>query len=226
MSDGVLFSTDRVSTEARYQWRLWGADVLDLATAVLVGWAALRGLEQERTPGKMVLAMTLAWLALSGVGGLTGRTLWRQLWGVRLVRGGRPPGALRGVLRGLTTPVDLLLTVVLLRRPFDTALGLYAEQAGSSARAWLKGLAWQLPWVGVLAGTAWLLVTPTRAEMLKYLGRTLTGWHCCHGTRDVTWECRTSLERAVRNARAHPDDAALHAVVADCPVATQRLGAD
>ncbi|MFY2556869.1 hypothetical protein ACN469_04510 [Corallococcus terminator] len=221
MSDGALFSTDTVSTEARYQWQLWAADVLDVATAALVGWAALRALEHERTPGAMVLAMVLAWLAWSTVGGIWGRTLWRQLLGVWLVNNGSAPGAQRGLVRGFTTPVDLLVAPVLQRRPFDTMLGLYAEPVTAGAGPRLKGIGWQLPWLAVLAGAVWLLVTPTRAETLKYLGRTLTGWHCCHGTRDVTWECRTSLNRAVREAGSGHED--VRAVVADCPAASERL---
>ncbi|NTX07518.1 hypothetical protein [Myxococcus sp. CA040A] len=221
MSDGALFSTDTVSTEARYQWHLWTADLLDVATSALVGWAALRAMEHERTPVAMVLAMVLSWLAWSAVGGIWGRTLWRQLLGVRLVRNAGAPGAQRGLVRAFTTPVDLLVAPVLQRRPFDTMLGLYAEPVTAGAGARLKGMAPQLPWLALLAGAVWLLVTPTRAEMLKYLGSTLTGWHCCHGTRDVTWECRTSLNRAVREANSGRED--VRAVVADCPVASERL---
>lgn len=222
MSDGALFSTDTVTTEARYQWHLWVADVLDLATAALVGWAALRALEHERTPVAMLVAILLAWLAVSAVGGLWGRTLWRQLLGVRLVHKGRAPGVPRALARALTTPVDLLITPVLQRRPLDTWLGVHAEPVTAGASARLKGMGAQLPWLGLIAGAVWLLVTPTRAEMLKYLGRTLTGWHCCHGTRDVTWECKTSLNRAVREARGDRED--VRAVVADCPVAAERSG--
>ncbi|AEI63976.1 hypothetical protein [Corallococcus macrosporus] len=222
MSDGSLFATDQVTTQARYQWHLWVADVLDLGTSVLVGWAALRALEQERTPLAMLLAMALAWLTASAVGGVTGRTFWRQVAGVTLVRGERAAGLLPGLARAFTTPLDLLLNVVLLRRPLDTLLGLHAAPVPAGVGARLKGVALQSPWLGVLAGAVWLLVTPTRAEMLQYLGRTLTGWHCCHGTREVTWQCRTSLDRAVRDARG--GDAQVKTLVADCPVAEARLG--
>ncbi|MCP3143066.1 hypothetical protein [Pyxidicoccus xibeiensis] len=222
MSEGSLFSTDTVAHEARYQWRLWVADLLDLVTAALVGWAALRALEQERTPGRMVLAMVLAWLVTCAVGGLTGRTFWRQVAAVRLVRGEHAPGLVRGLARAFTVPVDMLLTVVVQHRSLDTKLGLYAERVPRGVGAWLKGLAPQLPWLAVLAGAVWLLVTPTRAEALKYLGRTLTGWHCCHGSRDMTWECSSSLDRAVRGARG--GDAALQALMPECPVAAQRVG--
>jgi hypothetical protein len=209
MSDGALFSTDSVTHESRYQWHLWLADLLDLATAALVGWAALRGLEQERTAGSMALAIALAWLAASAVGGLTGRTLWRQVAGVRL-------------MRAFTAPLELLLTAVLLRRPLDAKLGVHGEPVAPGVGPRLKGVAVQLPWLAVLAGAVWLLVTPTKAETLKYLGRTLTGWHCCHGTRDMTWECRGALDRAVRSARG--GDAELRALMAECPVAAKRLG--
>ncbi|QQR44343.1 hypothetical protein JKA73_36140 [Myxococcus xanthus] len=222
MSNGSLFATDQVTTQARYQWHLWVADVLDLGTSVLVGWGALRALEQDRTPLSMPLAMALAWLTASAVGGLTGRTFWRQVAGVKLVHAEHTPGLLRGLARAFTTPLDLLLNGVLLRRPLDTLLGLHAEPVAPGAGPRLKGVALQLPWLAVLAGAVWLLVTPTKAEMLQYLGRTLTGWHCCHGTREVTWQCRTSLDRAVRNARS--GDAEVKALVADCPVAGARLG--
>ena len=222
MSDGALFSTDVVGTESRYQWRLWLADLLDVATAALVGWAALRALEQERAPGRLLLAMALAWLAASAVGGLTGRTLWRQVTGVWLVRGERAPGLPLGLARAFTAPLELLLNVVLLQRPLDRKLGVHAERVLPGAGAWLKGVARQLPWLAVLAGAVWLLVMPTKAEMLKYLGKTLTGWHCCHGTRELTWECRTSLHRAVRDARG--GDAEARTLMADCPVAAKRVG--
>ncbi len=222
MNDGALFSTDMVPTESRHQGRLWVADLLDVATAGLLGHAALRMLEQERTGGRWALAVALAWLAVSAVGGVTGRTLWRELAGVRLVRNGRAPGLGVGLGRAFTAPVELLLTVVLLRRPLDARLGVYAEEVASGVGRRLKGVAMQLPWLAVMAGAVWFIVTPTKAEMLKYLGRTLTGWHCCHGTRDVTWECRTSLDRLVRNARG--EDAEARALVADCPVAAKRLG--
>ncbi|QSQ12218.1 hypothetical protein [Myxococcus landrumensis] len=221
MSNGSLFSTDTVTTEARYQWHLWVADVLDMATAALAGWASLRALEQERTQVTMVIAMGVAWLVVSAVGGIWGRTLWRQLAGVRLVHGARPPGVARTLARAFTTPVDLLIAPVLQRRPFDTMLGLYAEPVTEGVRARMKALVPQLPWLALLVGAVWLIVTPTRAEMVKYLGRTLTGWHCCHGTRDVTWECKTSLSRAVREARSGRAD--VQAIVADCPVAAERL---
>ncbi len=222
MSEGALFSTDSVTHESRYQWHLWLADLLDLATAALVGWAALRGLELERTVGTMALAMALAWLVASAVGGLTGRTLWRQVAGVRLVRGARAPGLRLGVARAFTAPLEVLFTAVLHRRPLDAKLGVHGEPVTPGVGARLKGVAVQLPWLAVLAGAVWLLVTPTQAEALKYLGKTLTGWHCCHGTRDMTWECRGSLDKAVRGARGgHPE---LKALMAECPVAAKRLG--
>lgn len=221
MSNGTLFAVDSVTPESRYQWHLWLADLLDLTTAALAGWAALRLLEVERTPGTMALAMALAWLVASAVGGLTGRTLWRQVTGVRLVRGEGTPGLPRGLARAGTALLELLLTVVLSRRPLDHKLGLHAEPVTPGAGPRLKGVALQLPWLAVLAGAVWLLVTPTKAETLKYLGKTLTGWHCCHGTRDATWECRSSMNRLVRNARG--GDAEAKALVADCPVAMDRL---
>jgi hypothetical protein len=221
MSNGTLFAVDSVTPESRYQWHLWLADLLDLVTAALAGWAALRLLEVDRTPGNMALAMALAWLVASAVGGLTGRTLWRQVTGVRLVRGEGAPGLPRGLARAVTALVELLLTVVLFRRPLDHKLGLHAERVTPGVGPRLKGVAVQLPWLAVLVGAVWLLVTPTKGETLKYLGKTLTGWHCCHGTRDATWECRGSLNRLVREARG--GDAEAKTLVADCPMAMDRL---
>ncbi|WP_241758906.1 hypothetical protein [Pyxidicoccus parkwayensis] len=221
MSDGALFSTDSVTRESRYQWHLWVADLLDVATAALVGWAALRFLEVERTAGALLLAMALAWLVASAVGGLTGRTLWRQVAGVRLVRGEAAPGLPLGLARAFTTPPELLLLVVLFRRPLDAKLGVHAEPVAPGAGPRLKGVAVQLPWLAVLAGAVWLLITPTKAETQKYLGKTLTGWHCCHGTRESTWECRRSLDRLVRGARGGDEE--LKALAADCPLALDRL---
>jgi hypothetical protein len=221
MTDGALFSTDAVPDEARFHGRLWVADLLDLTSAGLMGWGALRALEQERTAATLGLAVALVWLVLSAVGGWTGRTLGRQVMGVRLVRGERAPGLGRGLLRAFTAPVELPLQAVLQRRPLDAALGVRAERLPRGVGAWVKGLGPQLPWVALLAGAAWFLVTPTKQEMLTYLDRTLTGWRCCHGTREETWQCRTSLARVVRNARSGDEDA--RKVVSDCPVAAERL---
>ncbi|MBJ6764944.1 hypothetical protein JGU66_29625 [Myxococcaceae bacterium JPH2] len=221
MTHGTLFSTDTVTEAARLQWRVWVADLLDLVSAGLWGWGALRALEHDRTHTALAVAVGLAWLLLSGVGGLTGRTLGRQLLGIQLVRGGQPPGLGRGLARAFTAPLELPMQPVLQRRPLDEAQGVHAETLRPGVVAWLKALVPQLPWVALLAAAAWFIVMPTKQELLKYLGRTLTGWHCCHGTRDVTWECKTSLSRAVRDARR--GDPEVSQVVAACPVASERL---
>ncbi|RKH63476.1 RDD family protein [Corallococcus llansteffanensis] len=224
MSDGTLFSMETIPTEARYQGRLWVADLLDLTGAALVGWGAVRAAEQVTTAGALVLAGAVAWFALSAVGGLTGRTPGRHFLGLLLERGeGRAPGLGTGLLRGLTAPVELLLQVVLQHRPLDAQLGVHARPLPGGARGWVRGLLPQLVGVALLAGAVWSIVTPTRQEMLQYLDSTLTGWHCCHGTREVTWQCRTSLSRAVRNAKG--GDAEVEKLLrAECPVAAARLG--
>ena len=100
---------------------------------------------------------------------------------------------------------------------------MHAVVIPGGAGGWFRALPPQLVGVALLAGAAWSIVTPTRQEMLQYLDRTLTGWHCCHGTRDVTWQCRTSMSRAVRNAKAGDAEVAGF-LRAECPVAAARLG--
>ncbi|CAM3264475.1 hypothetical protein G4177_00310 [Corallococcus sp. ZKHCc1 1396] len=223
MSDGALFSMETIPTEARYQGRLWVADLLDLTGCALVGWGALRAAEQVPTAGTLALAGAVAWFALSAVGGLTRRTPGRHFLGLTLERGeGRAPGLGRGLLRGLTAPLELLLQVVLQRRPLDARLGVHAAAIQGGVRGWLRGV--EVPLIGVVlfAAAVWSIVTPTRDEMIKYLDHTLTGWHCCHGTRDVTWECRTSLARAVREAKGGDTGLATFLRL-DCPVGAARL---
>ncbi|RKG64273.1 hypothetical protein D7W79_39285 [Corallococcus exercitus] len=224
MSDGMLFSMDTPPTEARFQNRLWVADLLDLTGAALVGWGAVRAAEWVSTAGLLGFAMGAAWLLLSCVGGLTGLTPGRHALGLKLERAeGKAPGLGTGLLRALTAPVELVLQVVLQRRPLDEQLRVHASVIPGGFRGWARSLA--LPVVGwlLLAGAVWSIVTPTRQEMLQYLDRTLTGWHCCHGTREVTWQCRTSLSRAVRNASGGDTEVA-EFVRNECPVAAARLG--
>ncbi|RKG84654.1 RDD family protein [Corallococcus terminator] len=224
MSDGALFSMETIPTEARYQGRLWVADLLDLTGSIIVGWGAVRAAEQLSTAGALALASAVTWFVLSAVGGLTGRTPGRHFLGLKLEReGGRAPGPGTGLLRGLTAPVELLLQVVLQQRPLDARLGVHAVAIAGGARGWFKALAPQLIGVALLAGAVWSIVTPTRQEMLQYLDRTLTGWHCCHGTRDVTWQCRTSMSRAVRNAKGGDAEVASF-LRTECPVGAARLG--
>lgn len=223
MSHGMLFSMDTPPTEARYQGRLWVADLLDLTGAALVGWGALRAAEQVSTAGKLALAGVAAWLVLSAVGGLTGRTPGRHALGLKLERAeGAAPGLGTGLVRALTAPVELLLQVVLQRRPLDARLGVHAGVIPGGLRGWLRGLPLPLVGAALLAGAVWSIVTPTHQEMLQYLDRTLTGWHCCHGTREVTWQCRTSLSRAVRDAKGGDAEVAGF-LRAECPVAAARL---
>lgn len=39
MSEGAFFAAEFAPTHAQHRWRLWAADLVDLATAALVGWA-------------------------------------------------------------------------------------------------------------------------------------------------------------------------------------------
>jgi uncharacterized RDD family membrane protein YckC len=223
MSDGMLFSMDTPPTEARYQGRLWVADLLDVTGAALAGWGGVRAAEVVSTVATVGFAGVAAWLVLCCVSGLTGLSPGRQALGLRLSRnGGTPPGLGTGLLRALTAPLELVLQLVLQERPLDERLGVHASAIPGGVRGWVRTL--PLPLVGalLLAGAVWSIVTPTRQEMLQYLDRTLTGWHCCHGTREVTWECRTSLSRAVRNADGG-DRQVSEFLRAECPVGAARL---
>ncbi len=226
MSDD-MFSRELGPVQDRNRWRLWFADALELATALLVGWGGARAVEAPAGSGPVLLGMALAWGLTCAVGGLTGRTFWRHVFGVRLVKAdASAPGLPRGLARALTVPPDLLAGPVLQYRPFDRTLGLRAvrEPTGAGAGAWMRGFARQLPWLAVLALGVYFLVTPTRRETLVFLGTKLPGWHCCNGTRKAPkWQCQTSLVRLVRDARG--GDAESVKVASDCPVAAERLKA-
>jgi hypothetical protein len=229
MSEAELFITRELGpVEDRNLWRLWFADVLELATAVLLGWGAVRGLEVWVGPGAIALGAVGMWVLLSLVGGVTGRTLWRHVTGVRLVRGNEEasPGVGRALGRAFSVPVDTLAMVVLQYRPLDRLLGLRAVRTASGVGAWARGLGWQLPWLGAMALAAWFILTPTRQEALQFLGKKLQGWHCCHGTRKAEkwqWQCRLMVARLVRDARREDPEAMQ--LAADCPEAAERLGA-
>lgn len=225
MSDD-MFSRELGPVQDRNRWQLWFADLLELATALLVGWGATRAVEAPAGSGPLLLGMALAWLLLSAVGGLTGRTLWRHVCGVRLVRGEEAaPGLPRGLVRALTVPPDLFAGPVLQYRPFDRLLGLRAVRVPrEGAGPWMRGFARQLPWLAALVLGVYFIVTPTRSETLVFLGTKLPGWHCCNGTRKAPkWQCQTSLTRLVRDARG--GDAEAVKVATDCPLAAERLKA-
>lgn len=222
MSDD-MFSRELGPVQDRNRWQLWFADLLELATAVLVGWGGARALEAPPGRGPLLLGMAVAWVLLSAVGGLTGRTLWRHVLGVRLVKADESaPGLPRALARALTVFPDVLVGPVIQYRPFDRLLGLRAVREPGGAGAWMRGFARQLPWLAALAAGVYFIVTPTRQETLVFLGKKLPGWHCCNGTRKAPkWQCRTSLARLVREARG--GDAEAVKVASDCPVAAERL---
>lgn len=222
MSDDV-FSRELGPVQDRNRWRLWFADVLELVTALLVGWGGARAVDAPPGSGPVLVGMLVAWALLSAVGGLTGRTFWRHVFGVRLVRAdGSAPGLPRGLARALAVPPDILAGPVLQYRPGDRLLGLRAELEPTGATVWLRGFAMQLPWLAALLLGVYFIVTPTRQETLVFLGTKLTGWHCCHGTRKAPkWQCQTSLTRLVRDARG--GDAESVKVASDCPLAAERL---
>jgi hypothetical protein len=223
MSDESFFSRELDPVQDRNRWRLWFADVLELATAALLGWAGTRAVDAPPGTGPLLVGVGLAWVLVSAVGGLTGRTLWRHVLGVRLVTAQEgAPGLPRGLARAFTLAVDLPTGPVLQYRPMDRMMGLRAVLAPSGVGPWLRGFARQLPWLAALALAAWFIATPTRRETLTFLGTKLPGWHCCNGTRRAPkWQCETSLTRLLREARG--GDAEALKVAADCPVATERL---
>ncbi|MCY1082719.1 hypothetical protein [Archangium lansingense] len=118
MSD-ALFSSEFEPADTRYLWRLWFADLLDLATSVLLGWGALRAMDVDRTPGTLVVAGVVTWLLMSAAGGLSGWTLWRGVMSLRLVVDGSAPGLGRGLFRAVLLPVDLVISPFLQRRYCD-----------------------------------------------------------------------------------------------------------
>ncbi|MBN1209150.1 MAG: RDD family protein [Myxococcaceae bacterium] len=225
MSEGALFTSQFSPAHSRFRIRLWGADLVDLGTAALLGWGAARALDWEQSLLRVLASMAGAWVLLSLVGGVRGWTLGRRLLDVRLVNHEhQPPGLPRALARALTALPDVLMTPLLPSRPLDRLLGVHGERPAPGRKAWLLGLSLQLPWVAALAAAAWFLATPTRHEAFLFLDQKLTGWKCCHGySRHVgTWTCRHSLSRLRREARRQQPEALK--LLAECPAAAERAG--
>jgi hypothetical protein len=221
MSD-ALFSSEFEPADTQYLWRLWFADLLDLATSALLGWGALRAVDVDRTPGALGVAMGVAWLLLSVAGGLSGWTLWRGVVGLRLATDGSAPGPARGLGRACLVPVDLAISPFLQRRYGDRLLKVRPEAVAPFSRKWQRGLGWQGFWLVMVAASVWFGVMPTRREALTYLKK-LDGWRCCHArTPPSPFKCSTSVSRAVSEAEA--GDAQARALVADCPRASAEMG--
>lgn len=221
MSD-ALFSSEFEPADTRYLWRLWFADVLDLATSALVGWGALRALDVDRTPGTLVVAGGVTWLLMSLAGGLSGWTLWRGVMGLRLVADASAPGPVRGLVRGVLIPVDLAISPFLQRRYCDRLQKLQPEAVPPFSKKWQRGLGWQGFWLVMVFASVWFMVMPTRREALGYLKK-LDGWRCCHGRATPSpFKCTTSLSRAV--SEAEDGDAQAQAIVKDCPKASAEMG--
>ncbi|QRK10348.1 hypothetical protein JQX13_09780 [Archangium violaceum] len=221
MSD-ALFSSEFEPADTRYLWRLWFADILDLATSALLGWGALRAVDVDRTPRALVVAGVVTWLLMSVAGGLSGWTLWRGLVGLRLVTDGGAPGPVRGFIRAFLVPVDLLISPMLQRRYCDRSLKVQPEAVPLLTKKWQRALGWQGFWLLMVFASAWFVVMPTRREALSYLKK-LDGWRCCHArTPPSPFKCTTSVSRAVREAE--DGDARARAIVADCPRAAARMG--
>jgi hypothetical protein len=222
--DDVLFSSEFEPADTRYLWRLWFADVLDLATSALLGWGALRALDVDRTPRALVLAGVVVWLLLSLAGGLSGWTLWRGVLGLRMVdaKEAGAPGPGRGLARALVVPMDLPIAPVLQRRYFDRLLKVAPEAVPLLSRKWQRGLGWQGFWLALLLASVWFVVMPTKREALTYLKR-LDGWRCCNAkTSPAPFKCSSSVSRALSAAKGGDEQA--RAVVAQCPRAQAELG--
>ncbi len=222
--DDALFSSEFEPADTRYLWRLWFADVLDLATSALLGWGALRALDVDRTPRALVLAGVVVWLLLSLAGGLSGWTLWRGVLGLRMVdaKEAGAPGPGRGLVRALVVPMDLPIAPFLQRRYFDRLLKVEPEAVPLRSRKWQRGLGWQGVWLALLLASVWFVVMPTQREALTYLKR-LDGWRCCNAkTPPAPFKCSSSVWRA-RSAAKGGDEQA-RAVVAQCPRAQAEWG--
>lgn len=224
MSEGALFGSQFSSAHSRFRFRLWAADLVDLGIAAPLGWGAARALDWEQSPMRVLATFFGAWVLISLVGGVRGWTLGRRLLDVQLVNAeGRPPGLPRAFARAFTVLPDLFMTPLLPSRPLDRLLRVHGERPEAGRKAWLAGLALQLPWVAALAAAAWFIATPTRHEAFTFIDRKLTGWKCCHGYRKHvgTWTCRHSISRLVREAgRQDPEALTL---LAECPEAAERM---
>jgi hypothetical protein len=221
MSEGALFGSHISPAHSRFRFRLWFADLVDLATAVLMGWGAARALDWEQSLPRVLATMFGAWALISLVGGVRGWTLGRRVLDVRLVNSeSRPPGLPVAFARAFVALPDLFMTPLLPSRPLDRALRLHGERTHPARKARVVGLGAQLPWVAALALSAWFIATPTRAETLTFLGSKLTGWKCCHGYKQHvgTWMCQRSLSRLARELE-HQDPEAL-ALQPECPEVT------
>lgn len=224
MSEGPLFGSQFAPVHDRFRYRLWAADLVDLAIAAPLGWGASRALDWEQSPARVVACLFGAWLVLSLVGGVRGWTLGRRLFDVQLVNAeGRPAGLQRSFFRAFLSLPDVVMAPLLPSRPLDRLLRVHGERPSPERSPRWVGVSLQLPWLAAVAAAAWFIATPTRHEALTFLDSKLTGWKCCHGYRQHvgTWMCRHSLDRLAREVR-HQDPAAV-ALVPECPEVNGRL---
>jgi hypothetical protein len=220
--DDALFSSEFEPADTRYLWRLWLADLLDLATSALLGWGALRAVDLERTPRSLVVAGVVVWLLLSMTGGWSGWTPWRAVVRLRLVKDGGAPGPGLGLGRAFLVPLDLIVSPAVQRRYGDRFLKVQPETASLLSKRWRVGLGVQAFWLVMVFASVWFVVMPTKREALTYL-RKLDGWRCCHAkTPPEPYTCSTSVSRAVD--AAEDGDAQAQALVADCPRAAAEMG--
>ncbi|WP_224369128.1 RDD family protein [Hyalangium versicolor] len=224
MSEGALFGSQFSPVHTEYRLRLWGADLVDLATAILLGWGAARALDWEQSLLRVLVSMFCAWAIISVVGGVRGWTLGRRLLDVRLVNAqSQPPGFPSAFARAFVALPDVLVTPLLPSRPLDRLLRLHGERPSTVRKAWMRGLVPQLPWVAALVLAGWFIATPTRHEAFQFLGRKLTGWKCCHGYKQHvgSWTCQRSLSRLAREVQNQ--DAEALTFQPECPEVAEHL---
>ena len=224
MSEGALFGSHFSPVHSQYRFRLWGADLVDLGTAALLGWGSVRALDWEQSWVRVLACMFCAWVLICLVGGVRGWTLGRRLLDVRLVNAqGRPPGLPSALLRAFVSLPDVLMAPLLPARPLDRLLRVHGERPASERKARMMGLGAQLPWVAALALAAWFIASPTRHESLVFLGGKLTGWKCCHGYKNHvgSWMCRHSLTKLASEVQRQDPEALT--LQTECPELTERL---
>jgi hypothetical protein len=225
MREGALFGSQFTPAHSQFRFRLWGADLVDLATAALLGWGAARALNWEQSLGRVLACMLCAWVLIMVVGGVRGWTLGRRLFDVRLVNSqNHPPGVPSALARAFAALPDVLMAPLLPSRPLDRLLRLHGERPPAERKARMIGLGTQLPWVAALALAAWFIATPTRHESLVFLGSKLTGWKCCHGYKNHvgSWMCRHSLSQLASAVQSQNPEAL--ALQPECPELAERPG--
>lgn len=216
MSRGPLFSSSLKPEHAYYRKRLWIADTFDLLLGLAAGWAVVRYFDWSSHLARAAGVIALGWIAYGSIAGSFRHTLFRAVFGVRLVTSeGHAPGPLRAFPRTLGLLADHLMLGLFHFRPIDFTLLKVKPELDEAALAGRLGrVGLQVPWLAMLVASIWLLIRPTHSEAISYLDRTLNGWKCCHGQVD-SGRCHRALGRVADDARGGVPDAVK--LVAECP---------